>query len=77
MPWAESGMITRRRARSPLALVVGAHQQQPGQLAGRPGRGLQGGGAMPGDRAERLFELDEQLEPALGARRRGGRVDLR
>ena len=75
MPWAESGMMTRCRS-WPWAVVPGPHEQQPGQLAGRPGGRLQGGGGHAGDLAQRLFQLDQQLQPALGAGGRGGRVDL-
>jgi hypothetical protein len=59
-----------------VSVVVRAHQQQARQLTGRPGCGLQSGGLHPGDRAEALLELDEELEPALGARSRSSRVDL-
>ena len=55
--------------------MPGPHEQQPGQLAGGPGRRLQGGGGHAGDLAQRLLELDQQLQPALGERRRRGRVD--
>ena len=58
-----------------LGRVPGPHQQQSGELAGRPGRRLQGGGGHAGDLAQRLLQLDQQRQPALGHRRRGGRMD--
>ncbi len=74
VPWAESGMITLWRG-TPLGLVPGAHEQEPGELAGRTGRRLEGGGGHARHLAERLLELDQQSEPALGHRRGSGRVD--
>ncbi len=59
-----------------VGLVVGPHQQEARELAGRSGRGLQGGRRHPGDRAEHLFELDQHLEPSLGARSRGAGMDM-
>ena len=53
-----------------VGVVVGAHQQEPGQLAGRAGRRLQRRGVHAGDRAQGVLELHEQLEPPL-ARRAG------
>ena len=70
VPWAESGMITLWRTLAP-GLVPGPHQQQPGQLAGRAGRRLQRGGGHAGHLAERLLELDQQRQPALGRARPG------
>ena len=58
----------------PPGPVVRPHQQQPGQLPRRAGRRLQRGRGHPGHLAQRLFELDEDLQPALAQRRRRARV---
>ncbi len=54
----------------------GPHEQESGELARRPGRGLQGGGGHAGDLAQRLFELDQELEPPLGAVGGRGGMDV-
>ncbi len=51
-------------------LVVGAHQQQAGELAVGAGRGLQRGAGQAGDlgqpAAERVHELERALDQLLG-----------
>ena len=64
-------------ARRTGGLVVGAHQQEAGQLPRRARRRLQRGGGHPRQRAEARLELDERLEPPLHAALGGGRVDGR
>jgi hypothetical protein len=44
---------------------VGAHEEQAGELALRPGRGLEAHGVEPGHLAEDLLELPLELERAL------------
>ena len=64
VPCAESGIRTFERG-VPEIRVIGAHDQQPGQLAaGARGR-LQGRPRHPRDLAERLLEPPEQLERPL------------
>ena len=46
---------------------VRPHQHQAGQLALRPGRGLQRDGGQPGHLGQDLLQLPHQLERALGA----------
>ena len=46
--------------------VVGPDHEDPGQLALGAGGRLEGDGAHPADLGERLLELPEQLERALG-----------
>ena len=75
VPWAESGMIDLVPDVSP-GLVPGAHEEESRELAGCTGGGLQCGGGHPGDLAQRDFELDQELEPALGAVGGGGGMDV-
>ena len=63
-------------AGSALGVVPGPHEQQAGQLAGRAGRRLQGGGGHAGDLAQGLLELDAAARSQPWVRRgRRGRVD--
>ncbi len=59
-----------------LGRVPGAHEKQAGQLPCRAGGRLKCCRRHAGDLAESLFELDEQLEPTLGAAFRGARVNV-
>ena len=53
----------------PLGVVPGPHEEQTGELAGRTRCRLQGGRGHAGHLAQRLLQLDEQLQPPLGQRR--------
>ena len=53
--------------RSTLGGVPRTHQQQTGELSRSAGSGLERRGRHPGDLAENLFQLHEQLEPSLDA----------
>ena len=55
--------------------VVGAGQEQPGELAVGAGRGLEADVRQPADLPERLLQQPHQLERALGALRLLGRVE--
>ena len=55
-------------------LVVGAGQQQPGELAVRAGRGLQRDVRQAADLGQRPLQVPHQLERALGALRVLGRM---
>ena len=58
-------------------LVVGAGQEQPGELAVRAGRGLQRDVRQAGDLDQRPLQVPHQLERALGALRVLGRMQAR
>ncbi len=62
------GGVGREHLRAVLAavLVVGAREQQAGQLAVRAGARLQRHVRQPGDLAQRLLQAEHQLERALG-----------
>ena len=59
-----------------VALVVGAHEEQPRQLPRRAGGRLQRRRRHARDGAERLLQLDEHLQPSLRPPGRCRRVDL-
>ena len=60
-----------------FGLVIGPHEQESGQFAGRPGRRLQGGGGHAGDPAQGVGQRPQQLQPALGAVGRGAGMGRR
>ncbi len=57
------------RALLAAVLVVGAREQQPGQLAVRPGRWLKADVLEPGELRKRALEAPHQLQRPLGAGR--------
>ena len=64
-----------RAVRVASRCVVGADHEQPGELALRPGVGLEGHGGEPGNLGELPFELAEQRLVALRLLARGERVE--
>ena len=77
------GAVRRGGDQAHVALVVAAAAvvrpdgQQPGQLALRPGVGLERDGVVAGDPGERVLQVSDQLPIALGLVERGERVDVR
>ena len=61
VPCAEDGIRQTSRAASPLAPVVGADRQQPGELALRAGVGLDRDPVVAGDLGQPALELLDQL----------------
>ena len=73
MPWAVSGVSTLVRGLAPVG-VVGAGQQQAGELAVGAGRGLEADVRQAADLAQRLLQQPHQLQRPLGPARVLGRV---
>ena len=75
MPWAESGMITLWRS-SPWASCQARMSSRPVSSPAAPAAGCRVAAAMPVISHSGLFQLDQQLQPALGQRGRRRRVDV-